>query len=81
MQTTSLAKESHSPRFEAVLRVTGGGRKKKPHDVKSFSHELNSKGVRPFPVWRSQAVGHMEVSISRGRHFGLNSVCLGLRKL
>ncbi|WZZ37225.1 hypothetical protein YC2023_020626 [Brassica napus] len=38
---TSLAKESHSPRFEAVLRV------------------------RPFPVWRSRAVGHMEASICR----------------
>ncbi|CAN7046151.1 unnamed protein product [Brassica rapa subsp. trilocularis] len=65
---------SPNPGIEVtVLRVTGGGRKKKPHDVKSFSHELNSKGVRPFPVWRSRAVGHMEVSISRGRHFGLNS--------
>ncbi|KAJ6748115.1 SERINE/THREONINE-PROTEIN KINASE [Salix purpurea] len=29
-------------------------------DVKSFSHELNSKGVRPFPVWKSRAFGHME---------------------
>ncbi|XP_013642173.1 probable serine/threonine protein kinase IRE [Brassica napus] len=54
-----LAKETHSPRFQAILRVTSG-RKKKPHDIKSFSHELNSKGVRPFPVWRSRAVGHME---------------------
>ncbi|CAA7035084.1 unnamed protein product [Microthlaspi erraticum] len=54
-----LAKETHSPRFQAILRVTSG-RKKKAHDIKSFSHELNSKGVRPFPVWRSRAVGHME---------------------
>ncbi|XP_010483900.1 PREDICTED: probable serine/threonine protein kinase IRE [Camelina sativa] len=54
-----LAKETQSPRFQAILRVTSG-RKKKPHDIKSFSHELNSKGVRPFPVWRSRAVGHME---------------------
>ena len=63
MQTphVGLAKETHSPRFQAILRVTSG-RKKKPHDIKSFSHELNSKGVRPFPVWRSRAVGHMEVS-------------------
>ncbi|CAN8251890.1 unnamed protein product [Cochlearia groenlandica] len=52
-------KETHSPRFQAILRVTSG-RKKKAHDIKSFSHELNSKGVRPFPVWRSRAVGHME---------------------
>ncbi|CAE6254651.1 unnamed protein product [Arabidopsis arenosa] len=54
-----LAKETQSPRFQAILRVTSG-RKKKAHDIKSFSHELNSKGVRPFPVWRSRAVGHME---------------------
>lgn len=64
MQTAHVghAKETHSPRFQAILRVTSG-RKKKAHDIKSFSHELNSKGVRPFPVWRSRAVGHMEVSL------------------
>ncbi|KAJ8752847.1 hypothetical protein K2173_008582 [Erythroxylum novogranatense] len=48
-----------SPRFQAILRITSG-RKKNAPDVKSFSHELNSKGVRPFPVWRSRAFGHME---------------------
>lgn len=56
----AFAKELQSPRFQAILRVTSG-RKKKAPDVKSFSHELNSKGVRPFPVWRSRAFGHMEV--------------------
>ncbi|CAF1921520.1 unnamed protein product [Brassica napus] len=56
---------SPNPGIEpSCVRVTGG-RKKKTHDVKSFSHELNSKGVRPFPVWRSRAVGHMEASICR----------------
>ncbi|RID76858.1 hypothetical protein BRARA_B03808 [Brassica rapa] len=56
---------SPNPGIEpSCVRVTGGC-KKKPHDVKSFSHELNSKGVRPFPVWRSRAVGHMEASICR----------------
>ncbi|KAJ4828414.1 hypothetical protein Tsubulata_022866 [Turnera subulata] len=55
----ALAKEVQSPRFQAILRVTSG-RKKKAPDVKSFSHELNSKGVRPFPVWKSRAFGHME---------------------
>ncbi|KAF2311733.1 hypothetical protein GH714_026449 [Hevea brasiliensis] len=55
----AFAKELQSPRFQAILRVTSG-RKKKAPDVKSFSHELNSKGVRPFPVWRSRAFGHME---------------------
>ncbi|XP_022737678.1 probable serine/threonine protein kinase IRE isoform X2 [Durio zibethinus] len=48
-----------SPRFQAILRVTSG-RKKKAPDVKSFSHELNSKGVRPFPLKKSRAFGHME---------------------
>lgn len=63
-----LAKEKESPRFQAILRVTSG-RKKKAHDIKSFSHELNSKGVRPFPVWRSRAVGHMEVRIASSFQF------------
>ncbi|KAK9045256.1 hypothetical protein V6N11_059143 [Hibiscus sabdariffa] len=50
---------TESPRFQAILRVTSGRRKKAP-DVKSFSHELNSKGVRPFPLKKSRALGHME---------------------
>ena len=50
-----------SPRFQAILRVTSG-RKKKAPDVKSFSHELNSKGVRPFPLWKSRAFSHKEVN-------------------
>ncbi|XP_065868897.1 probable serine/threonine protein kinase IRE isoform X2 [Euphorbia lathyris] len=57
--TTSLNPAIESPRFQAILRVTSG-RKKKTPDVKSFSHELNSKGVRPFPIWKSRAFGHME---------------------
>ncbi|KAL5744366.1 hypothetical protein ACOSQ2_027482 [Xanthoceras sorbifolium] len=55
----AFAKEMQSPRFQAILRVTSG-RKKKAPEIKSFSHELNSKGVRPFPVWKSRAFGHME---------------------
>lgn len=55
----AFAKEMQSPRFQAILRVTSG-RKAKAPDVKSFSHELNSKGVRPFPLWKSRALGHME---------------------
>ncbi|XP_021842212.2 probable serine/threonine protein kinase IRE isoform X1 [Spinacia oleracea] len=55
----ALIKEMQSPRFQAVLRVTSG-RKKKTPDVKSFSHELNSKGVRPYPFLKSRAFGHME---------------------
>ncbi|PON56239.1 cGMP-dependent kinase [Parasponia andersonii] len=53
------SKEIQSPRFQAILRVTSG-RKKRTPDVKSFSHELNSKGVRPFPLWKPRALGHME---------------------
>ncbi|KAM6598479.1 probable serine/threonine protein kinase IRE [Cannabis sativa] len=52
------SKEIQSPRFQAILRVTSG-RKKRAPDIKSFSHELNSKGVRPFP-WKPRAFGHME---------------------
>ncbi|EEF51530.1 probable serine/threonine protein kinase IRE [Ricinus communis] len=55
----AFARELQSPRFQAILRVTSG-RKKKAPDVKSFSHELNSKGVKPFPVWKSRAFGHIE---------------------
>ncbi|XXG51528.1 hypothetical protein AAC387_Pa03g0071 [Persea americana] len=54
------AKEIQSPRFKAILRVTSGRRKKSPADVKSFSHELNSKGVRPFPNFRSRGFSHPE---------------------
>ncbi|KAM7266387.1 hypothetical protein ACFE04_004284 [Oxalis oulophora] len=55
----AFAKEINSPRFQAVMHVTSS-RKKKAQDIKAFSHELNSKGVRPFPVWKSRAMGHME---------------------
>ncbi|XP_057952736.1 probable serine/threonine protein kinase IRE isoform X2 [Malania oleifera] len=55
----AFAKEIQSPRFQAILRLTSG-RKKKTTNIKSFSHELNSKGVRPYPFWRPRAVGHME---------------------
>lgn len=47
-----------SPRFQEILRLTSGRKKRNP-DIKSFSHELNSKGVRPFPIWKHR--GHMEV--------------------
>ena len=57
---SAFAKEIHSPRFQAILRVTSG-RKNRNHDIKSFSHELNSKGVRPFPIWKSRAFGYVEV--------------------
>ncbi|XVF09682.1 hypothetical protein REPUB_Repub07fG0115900 [Reevesia pubescens] len=48
-----------SPRFQDILRVTSG-RKKKAPVAKSYSYELNSKGVRPYPLLKSRAFGHME---------------------
>uniref|UniRef100_A0A0D9ZCD4 non-specific serine/threonine protein kinase n=1 Tax=Oryza glumipatula TaxID=40148 RepID=A0A0D9ZCD4_9ORYZ len=43
-------KESESPRFKAIMQATSAPRKRVPADIKSYSHELNSKGVRPFPL-------------------------------
>ncbi|XP_058227581.1 probable serine/threonine protein kinase IREH1 isoform X2 [Rhododendron vialii] len=53
-------KESESPRFQAILRVTSAPRKRFPGDIKSFSHELNSKGVRPFPFWKPRGLNNLE---------------------
>ncbi|XP_054824042.1 probable serine/threonine protein kinase IREH1 isoform X2 [Prosopis cineraria] len=54
-------KESESPRFQALLRVTSAPRKRFPNDIKSFSHELNSKGVvRPFPFWKARRLNNLE---------------------
>ncbi|KAK2664569.1 hypothetical protein Ddye_003143 [Dipteronia dyeriana] len=52
-------KESESPRFQAILRLTSAPRKRYPADIKSFSHELNSKGVRPFP-WKPRRLNNLE---------------------
>ncbi|XP_062159170.1 probable serine/threonine protein kinase IREH1 isoform X2 [Alnus glutinosa] len=53
-------KESESPRFQAILRVTSAPRKRFPADIKSFSHELDSKGVRPFPFWKPRGLNNLE---------------------
>nr|GEV26253.1 probable serine/threonine protein kinase IREH1 isoform X1 [Tanacetum cinerariifolium]GEW06956.1 probable serine/threonine protein kinase IREH1 isoform X1 [Tanacetum cinerariifolium] len=53
-------KESESPRFQAILRVTSAPRKRYPTDIKSFSHELNSKGVRPYPFWKPRGLNNLE---------------------
>ncbi|XP_028756617.1 probable serine/threonine protein kinase IREH1 isoform X1 [Neltuma alba] len=53
-------KESESPRFQAILRVTSAPRKRFPGDIKSFSHELNSKGVRPYPFWKPRGLNNLE---------------------
>ncbi|VFQ67759.1 unnamed protein product [Cuscuta campestris] len=54
------SKESESPRFQAILRLTSAPRKRFPTDIKSFSHELNSKGVRPFPFWKPRGLNNLE---------------------
>ncbi|KAL9224364.1 hypothetical protein vseg_000403 [Gypsophila vaccaria] len=62
-------KESESPRFQAILRATSGPRKRNPADMKSFSHELNSKGVRPYPFWKPRGLNNLEevLGMIRGR--------------
>ncbi|KAL3724832.1 hypothetical protein ACJRO7_029922 [Eucalyptus globulus] len=52
--------ESESPRFQAILRLTSAPKKRFPGDIKSFSHELNSKGVRPFPFWKPRGLNNLE---------------------
>ncbi|KAL6009691.1 hypothetical protein ACLOJK_000120 [Asimina triloba] len=54
-----VAKGIQSPRFQAILRVTSG-RRKRTADVKSYSHELNSKGVRPYPIWKTRGISRPE---------------------
>ncbi|PHU24227.1 putative serine/threonine protein kinase IRE3 [Capsicum chinense] len=53
-------KESESPRVQAILRVTSAPKKRFPADIKSFSHELNSKGVRPYPFWKPRGLSNLE---------------------
>ncbi|KAI3704917.1 hypothetical protein L1987_75146 [Smallanthus sonchifolius] len=55
----AFAKDMQSPVTPAIMRVSNGRKKKNP-DIKSFSHELNSKGVRPLPIWKPHAHGHVE---------------------
>ncbi|KAD2804892.1 hypothetical protein E3N88_38269 [Mikania micrantha] len=55
----TLSKEMQSPRFQAILRATSG-LKKRASDLKSFSHELNSKGARPLSFSKSRGFGRVE---------------------
>ena len=43
------------------MEATSAPRKKFPNDIKSFSHELNSKGVRPFPFWKPRGINNLKV--------------------
>ncbi|KAJ0722302.1 putative protein kinase AGC-MAST family [Helianthus annuus] len=55
----AISKEMQSPRFQAILRATSG-LKKRASDLKTLSHELNSKGARPLPFSKSRGFGRVE---------------------
>ncbi|CAM6095426.1 unnamed protein product [Calypogeia fissa] len=57
---TDTPKETESPRFQALLRMTTGPRKKKNNDIKSYSHELDPKGVRSHDFWKSHSFNDLE---------------------
>ncbi|CAH2036122.1 unnamed protein product [Thlaspi arvense] len=56
-------KESESPHLQALLRISSAPRKWDSRYVKSFSHELNSKGVQPFPLWKPRRSDRSEVTL------------------
>uniref|UniRef100_A0ACD5X6P5 Uncharacterized protein n=1 Tax=Avena sativa TaxID=4498 RepID=A0ACD5X6P5_AVESA len=58
--TCETPKESESPRFKAIMQATSAPRKRNPSDIKSFSHELNSKGVRPFPFLKPRGIYNLK---------------------
>ncbi|XP_008799218.2 probable serine/threonine protein kinase IRE [Phoenix dactylifera] len=58
--TFEAAKEMQSPRFRAVLRATSGRKRRGPTDVKSFSHELNSKTPHHLPIRKLRGLSSPE---------------------
>ncbi|KAG2314295.1 hypothetical protein Bca52824_017417 [Brassica carinata] len=52
--------EPETPRNQALLRMTSAPRRRFSGDIKSFSHELNSKGVRPYPLWKPRRSNSVE---------------------
>ncbi|XP_073004603.1 probable serine/threonine protein kinase IRE isoform X1 [Typha latifolia] len=62
--TFDAVKEMESPRFRAILRATSGRRKRGPADVKSFSHELNSKGLHHLPMRKLRGLSSPEELMS-----------------
>ena len=63
MCQSDLPKEIESPRFQALLRMTGGPRKGKSIDIKSFSHELDPRGVRNYEFLRPNNLHELEVCV------------------
>nr|PNR28567.1 hypothetical protein PHYPA_029159 [Physcomitrium patens] len=55
-----IPKEIESPRFQALLRMTAGPRKGKSTDIKSFSHELDPRGVRSYEFLRPRDLLDLE---------------------
>ncbi|CAH8359242.1 unnamed protein product [Eruca vesicaria subsp. sativa] len=56
----SYEMEPETPRNQALLRMTSAPRRRFSGDIKSFSHELNSKGVRPYPLWKPRRSNSVE---------------------
>ncbi|XP_056848104.1 probable serine/threonine protein kinase IRE3 isoform X2 [Raphanus sativus] len=56
--------EPETPRNQALLRMTSAPRRRFSGDIKSFSHELNSKGVRPYPLWKPRRSNSVEVILN-----------------
>ncbi|CAA7048174.1 unnamed protein product [Microthlaspi erraticum] len=55
------SKEPESSRYRQHLRLMSSApRKTFPGDMKSFSHELDSKSVGPFPSWKSRRSKSLE---------------------
>lgn len=62
-------KETDSPRFKALLRLTCGlSKKKSAADITSFSHELSSTASTLHPYLRFQNVKNSEVSFLPNQH-------------
>lgn len=55
-----VPKETESPRFQALLRMTGGPRKGNK-DIKSFSHELDPRGLRSHEFLCPQSFHDLDV--------------------
>ncbi|XP_078432946.1 putative serine/threonine protein kinase IRE [Wolffia australiana] len=58
--TFDTAKEMKSPRFRAIMRATSGRKRRHQIDVKSYSHDLNSKGPLHYPYMLQQQGGAMD---------------------
>ncbi|XP_024517080.1 probable serine/threonine protein kinase IREH1 isoform X1 [Selaginella moellendorffii] len=72
LSPSESVKETNSPRFQALLRVTST--KKGKRDIKSFSHELDPKGVRSNVFWRPHIFSDGEKDIIEALRSKFNTV-------